>query len=224
MTTFGKDPYRKEAAPEPNGGKESRVTLSMLLWNVLGAAIIAFGIYNVHSVSDVTEGGILGLSLLLEHFLSISPAVSNLILDGICYLIGWRLLGRRFILCSAVASGSFSVFYAILERYPRVFPGIGELPLLAAVVGAVFVGVGTGICVRSCGAASGDDALAMSLSHKLDCDIRLIYLISDALVLFLSLSYLPLATFADSLLTVFLSGQIIGMIQKAGRKSSPSEP
>ena len=32
---------------------------------LLGSAILAFGLYNVHSFSGVTEGGVLGLTLLL---------------------------------------------------------------------------------------------------------------------------------------------------------------
>ena len=71
-----------------------------------------------------------------------------------------------------------------------------------------------GICVRVGGAPTGDDALAMSLSSVLPVDIQWIYLASDLVVLFISLSYIPLNKILYSLLTVLLSGQIIGIIQK----------
>ena len=87
------------------------------------------------------------------------------------------------------------------------------MPLLAAVAGALFIGVGAGLCVRVGGATSGDDALAMSLSHVTHIPIQWLYLISDLLVLWLSLSYIPLKRIGYSLLTVVLSGQIIGWIQ-----------
>ena len=45
---------------------------------VLGSAILAFGLYNVHSISGVTEGGVLGLTLLLEHWFGISPSIAAL--------------------------------------------------------------------------------------------------------------------------------------------------
>ena len=32
---------------------------------LLGSAILAFGLYNVHALSNVTEGGVLGMTLLL---------------------------------------------------------------------------------------------------------------------------------------------------------------
>ena len=40
---------------------------------MLGSMIQAFGLYNVHSCSGVTEGGVLGLTLLLTQWLDISP-------------------------------------------------------------------------------------------------------------------------------------------------------
>ena len=54
----------------------------------------------------------------------------------------------------------------------------------------------------------------MSFSHIFSWPIERIYLVSDLTVLLLSLSYIPLQRIAYSLLTVVLSGQIIGLIQK----------
>ena len=115
---------------------------------------------------------------------------------------------------SFISAVGFSVFYGIFEQFDPLFPQIAEKPLLAAVVGALFVGVSVGICVRVGGAPTGDDALAMSLSSVLPVDIQWIYLASDLVVLLASLSYIPFSRIMYSLLTVLLSGQIIGIIQK----------
>jgi len=184
----------------------------------LASAFQAFGIYNVHALSNVTEGGVLGLTLLLEHWFSLSPAISGFLLTGICFLIGWRTLGKEFIAYSAIAAAGFSAGYAICEQFPPLWPGIVGYPLPAAILGALFIGIGAGICIRAGGATTGDDALAMSLSHVLKIPIQWIYLISDLTVLGLSLSYIPLGRIAYSLLTVVLSGQIIGWIQKIKKK------
>lgn len=189
--------------------------------NLLGSAIQAFGLYHVHAASGVTEGGILGLMLLLHNWFGISPAWSSLILNAACYLLGWRVLGLSFIKYSILAGGSFSVFYSIVEQFPPLWPGLAQMPLLAAVAGALFVGVGVGLCVRTGGAPGGDDALAMSLNRLLKWDIRWFYLVGDLVVLLLSLTYLPPARVAVSLVTVLLSGQIIGWIQQIGVKNRP---
>lgn len=192
--------------------KEIKVSSVLLL--LLGSAILAFGLYNIHSVSNVTEGGILGLTLLLEYWFGISPAVSGFLLTVLCYFLGWKLLGKLFLVYSFISSIGFSVFYGIFEKFEPLFPNIGEKPLLAAVAGAIFVGVSVGLCVRVGGAPTGDDALAMSLESILPLDIQWIYLISDLIVLVLSLTYIPVSKIVYSLLTVILSGQIIGLIQK----------
>lgn len=190
------------------------IKLSSVLLLLAGSALLAFGIYNVHSISNVTEGGILGLTLLLEHWFGISPSFSGFLLTALCYFLGWKILGKRFLVFSFISAIGFSVFYGIFEQFDPLFPQIGEMPFLAAVVGALFVGISVGICVRGGGAPTGDDALAMSLSSVLPVDIQWIYLASDLVVLFISLSYIPLNKILYSLLTVLLSGQIIGMIQK----------
>lgn len=54
----------------------------------------------------------------------------------------------------------------------------------------------------------------MSLDRVLPLDIQWIYLISDLVVLLISLTYIPVSKIIYSLLTVILSGQIIGVMQK----------
>ena len=188
---------------------------------VLGSAILAFGLYNVHSISGVTEGGVLGLTLLLEHWFGISPSISGLVLNGACYVLGLTLLGKEFILYSIIAGGGFSLFYAIFERFPPLWPQIAQMPLAASVAGAAFVGVGVGLCIRANAAPTGDDSLALSLSHHFKIGIQWVYLLGDIIVLALSLTYIPFSKIIYSLLTVVLSGQLIGLIQKAGKPKKP---
>ena len=180
----------------------------------LSSAFLAFGLYHVHSFSGVTEGGVLGMTLLLEHWLKISPAVSGFIMNALCYAMGWKLLGREFIGYSALASLGFSAAYKVFEQFPPLWTQLADMPLAASVVGAVFVGVGAGVCVRVGGATGGDDALAMCVSHVTHWNIQWVYLLSDFLVLALSVSYIPLNRIGWSVVTVILSGQMIGLIQK----------
>jgi len=176
-------------------------------------ALLAFGLYHVHACSGVTEGGILGLALLLDHHFSVSPAITNFILNTLCYLLGWKLLGTGFIAYSGIGTVGFSLAYAIVEQFPPLWPELYQHPLWAAVLGAVFVGVSVGFCVRAGGALNGDDALAMSIAHVTPLKIHQVYLISDLSVLALSLTYIPWQRLIYSLLTVLLSGRIIGWIQ-----------
>ena len=181
---------------------------------ILSSAFLAFGLYHVHSLSGVTEGGVLGMTLLLDHWFGISPAFSGCVMNVLCYCLGWKLMGKEFLGYSIVATASFSISYRIYEQFPYIWPQLAQMPLLASVLGAVFVGVGAGLCVRIGGAPGGDDALAMSISYVTKWKIQWVYLLTDAIVLGLSLSYIPVKKIGYSILTVLLSGQIIGLVQK----------
>ena len=193
------------------------ITFKKCAITLLGSFILAFGLYHVHSISGVTEGGVLGATLLLEHWIGISPALTGGIMNVLCYVLGWKLLGKEFIAYSALATVGFSGMYKICEQFPHLWPGLADMPLVAALVGALFVGVGAGLCVRVGGAPSGDDALAMSISHATGWKIQWVYLLSDLIVLVMSLSYIPVSRIGYSLFTVLLSGQLIGFVQNFNR-------
>ena len=187
----------------------------------LSSVFQAFGMYHIHALADVTEGGVLGLTLLLEYWFDLSPAISGAILNCACFLLGWRILGKAFIGYSIFAAAGFSLGYGFFEQFPQLWPELVSYPLLAALLGALFIGIGAGLCVRAGGATVGDDALAMSISHKTKIPIQRIYLVTDLTVLTLSLTYIPLERILYSLLTVILSGQIIGLIQRLPARPSP---
>ncbi len=197
-----------------------RLSNSLILF--FASAFQAFGIYHIHGPSAITEGGVFGLTLLLQHWFGISPALSSLVLNGLCYFLGWKLLGKAFLAYSALAALGYSLGYGLWEQFPPLWPEIARYPLLAALLGALFIGIGAGLCVRAGGATCGDDALAMGLQALTGFPIQNIYLISDLTVLGLSLSYIPLSRIVYSLITVTLSGQIIGWIQNLP-KNKPIE-
>lgn len=187
---------------------------------LLGAFILAFGMYNIHSRTIITEGGIWGIELLIFNWFDISPAITAPILDGTCYLMGVVFLGKEFIIKSLVGTLGYSVFYAILEQFPPLFPDLNGVPIVAAIVGAIFVGIGAGIVVRQGGACAGDDALALVISKKLHIKISQAYLFTDISVLLLSLTYIPFRQIAYSIITVLLSGWIIEKVQNYKKKES----
>lgn len=190
------------------------ISVKKCVYALLGSAVLAFGVYQVHSISVVKEGGILGMTLLLDHFFGISPAISSMVMSLICYGIAFRMLGASFLFYSFLSMGGFSLFYAIFEKFERLWPSMAYKPWLACIVGAAFIGIGAGLCVKAGGAQSGDDALAMAISEKTKIPITVPYLASDLIVLFLSLTYIPISELIYSFVTVIFSGQIIGIINR----------
>ena len=197
--------------------KEEKAIIKDII-TFLSSAFLAFGLYNVHSLSGVTEGGVLGMTLLLDYWFHISPAFSGAVMNVICYLLGLKLMGKKFLKYSIIATVGFSLSYKFFELFPPLWPELANMPLLAAVLGAIFVGLGAGVCVRMGGASGGDDALAMSIAHITKWKIQWVYLMTDAVVLGLSLSYIPVRRIVYSIITVLLSGQLIGIVQDFPQK------
>lgn len=180
---------------------------------ITGALILSFGYYNIHSQCHITEGGILGLELLLQHWFHISPAITSAVLDISCYILGIIILDRSFFRYAIIATGTYAISYHIFEQYPPLLPNLSNYPLLASIAGAMFVGFGCGIVVRIGGACGGDDALAMVLNKVTRIPISFCYLASDITVLLLSLTYIPYDHILYSLITVTISSWLVGVVQ-----------
>lgn len=193
-----------------------------ILWIVAGAAICTFGIHNIHQQVGITEGGVIGGMLLLEHWLGISPAYITPVLDIACYLLALKYLGAGFIRTSILSTLSVSLFYKLWEQFPPMLPDLSGHPLVTAVLGALFVGIGVGIIVRQGGSSGGDDALALVISKVSKCRLSFAYLFTDLTVLVLSLSYIPVRRIVFSLVTVTISSFLIDKVQSL-RLPSPQK-
>lgn len=198
------------------------LTIRSLLLIALGAMICSFGIHNIHQRTHITEGGIIGLMLLVEHWLHFSPAYITPVLDMTCYLLAAKFLGWQFIRTSAISTLCVSAFYKLWEQFPPMLPDLSAYPLFAAVLGSLFVGIGVGLIVRQGGSSGGDDALALTLAHTLHWKLSRSYLITDLIVLVLSLSYIPPVRILYSLVTVTLSSHIIDWVKDFSPRSAAS--
>ena len=190
---------------------------------VLGACILSFGLYNIHERTGVTEGGVLGMTLLLQHWFGLSPAITSPVMDIACYLLAWHFLGNAFAKYAVAASLAFAASHALWEQFPPLLPDLSTFPMAAAILGALLVGLGVGLVVRIGGACGGDDALALTIAHVSRWPISRCYLFTDLAVLLLSLTYIPFARIVYSLVTVTISSVVIGRVQRLGVRAPEGE-
>lgn len=189
------------------------ITVKKIFIIMIGAAILSFGIHNIHQRVNVTEGGVIGLMLFIEHWMKISASFITPLLDGVCYLIAFKMLGFNFIKLSVISTAFISLFYKLWESLPFMLPNMIDTPLLAAVIGGLFVGVGVGLIVRQGGSSGGDDALALAISKRFKLNLAHSYMFTDFVVLFISLSYIPIVNVLVSLVTVTISSNVIDWIK-----------
>ena len=115
------------------------VSLRQAAFIVVGTAISSFGVYNIHQQSGITEGGVIGLILLANRWLGLSPSIATPVLDAACYLFAFRFLGGRFLCLSVASTASLTVLFRIWEQFPPLLPNLSGSPLIAALLGGLFV-------------------------------------------------------------------------------------
>lgn len=193
--------------------EENPLNLKKVTVILTGTAIMSFGLHNIHQQTDITEGGVLGMILLINHWFEITPAITSPVLDIICYIFAYKAMGKDFIKISAVSTFFSAGFFFLWEQFPPVLPNLSRHPLIAAIIGGLSVGVGVGLVVRQGGSTGGDDALAIAISKITRCNISFAYLFTDVSVLLLSLSYIPFKHIVYSIITVSISSLAIGFIK-----------
>lgn len=182
---------------------------------LIGSCIMAFTVVNIHMQSNITEGGVLGLIMLLYKVFNFDPVTVSPILDFMCFALGASFFGNRFLKRTGIACIGFAFFYKIFLSIGAVLPSLYSFPIISALIGGIGIGVGCGLVVSQACAAGGDDALALVLSQKLNVNISKVYFLMDAIVLTLSLIYIPLDRIAFSLITTTVSSLIIGQFEIA---------
>ena len=177
----------------------------------LGSLILAFGFYNFYYLNNITEGGVLGLLLLLKNLFNIEPSLANIIIDGALLLLGYKFFGKKFFIYSIFASISFSIMYNWFESIGPILPKIDSM-LLSTTLAGMSVGIGVGLIVKAGAAAGGDDALALVISKVTSLHVGQVYMLGDISILLLSLLYLSVFDVFYSLIAVTISGKVIDYI------------
>ena len=189
-------------------------TLKSILLIIIGASILSFGSYNFNYQNNVTEGGVLGLLLLMQQIFNISPSITSVIIDFSLFAIGTKFFGKRFLLYSVLSTITFSTTYKIWESVGFLIPSFTNNMLIASILAGIGVGVGVGLVVRGGGASGGDDVIALLGNKLLKLKVNHVYLATDAIVLLMSLVYLDIKQVFFSIIAVTISGKIISIIYK----------
>src|SRR5260370_9425937 len=110
--------------------------------------------------SRLIDGGVTGISMLLADVVGFPLAIWILIINLPFVAIGFRQIGWKFAVKSALAIAGLSLCLAFI-KYPDVTPD----KLLTAVFGGFFICAGIGLAIR-CGAVlDGTEIAALFVVH-----------------------------------------------------------
>lgn len=128
---------------------------------ILGILSAGLGLKGFLLSSRFIDGGVTGISMLLADVLGFPLAILILVINLPFIAIGYRQIGGKFAIKSALAIAGLSVCLAFI-KYPDVTPD----KLLTAVFGGFFIGAGIGLAIRGGAVLDGTEIAALLVSKS----------------------------------------------------------
>lgn len=132
-------------------------TVQIVLGCALGA--LAYPLFLVPN--HIAPGGLTGLATVLNYLFHWPVGTTSLLMNIPLFIIGYRAMGRVFVIRSLVATVLFSV---LIDLIP--LPPMTEQPLLGAVFGGVLLGAGLGLILRGGATTGGTDMVARMIHNR----------------------------------------------------------
>ncbi|MBP3041229.1 YitT family protein [Bacillaceae bacterium Marseille-Q3522] len=130
---------------------------------LIGASMAALSIELILIPNSTIDGGIIGVSLLVNNLTSISFGILVVIFNIPFLFSGYKYIGKTFCISSIYGVVALAVVESQLHH---LSPFILD-PLLATVFGGLLLGAGVGIVIRFGGALDGTEILGIVLSKRL---------------------------------------------------------
>ncbi|CAM3164097.1 YitT family protein [Filibacter tadaridae] len=129
----------------------------------IGATLAAVGLELFLIPNSVIDGGIIGVSLILNFLTGIPFGVLILIVNLPFLFFGYKHIGKNFFF-----SSSYAIALLAIVEFPlkSVGPFVTD-PLLATVFGGLILGAGVGLVIRHGGALDGTEILGILLTKKI---------------------------------------------------------
>lgn len=128
---------------------------------VAGIFSAAMGLKGFLLSSHFIDGGVTGISMLLDKVTPVPLSVWLPVVNLPFVLLGYRHLGGAFAIRSALAILSLAIVLATVQ-----FPDVTHDSLLTAVFGGVFLGGGIGLAVRGGAVLDGTEIAALLIGKR----------------------------------------------------------
>ncbi|HVF88236.1 MAG TPA: YitT family protein [Pyrinomonadaceae bacterium] len=128
---------------------------------ILGILSAGLGLKGFLLSSRFIDGGVTGISMLLSDLFGMPLAVLLPLLNLPFIALGYRQIGKKFAVKSALAIAGLALCLAVV-KYPDVTPDL----LLTAVFGGFFIGAGIGLAMRGGAVLDGTEIAALLVSKS----------------------------------------------------------
>lgn len=186
-----------------------RKTVKDIIYILVGSLIFAVGVNYFTIPNHLSEGGILGITIITHYLFDWSPGVVNFILNVALLAVGYKFFEKRTFIYTLISIAASSLFLFLTEDIGH---RLTEDTFLAAIFAGLLVGVGLGLIFRTGGTSGGSTILARLANQLLGWSIGKGMLIIDILVVAGSIFIIGLEKAMYTLLIVFIGAKAIDFI------------
>lgn len=158
--------------------KDIKNIIGILIGNTIYALAVAMFILP----NNLITGGTTGMALFLNTTLNISVTLFVSIFNVCMFLLGWKILGKKFALTTLISSFYYPFILGVLEN---IFKNeiMSNDTLLCVIFAGIMIGSAIGLVIR-CGASTGGmDIPPLILNKKLGIPISISMYGFDFLIL-----------------------------------------
>lgn len=189
--------------------QRSRRILSFIMLTI-GAIIAAFSLESFLIPNTILDGGITGVSIIVSKLSSFPVSLLVLILNIPFVYIGYRNLGRGFLIRTVYSMILFSFALSVF----RYFEPLTEQMLLATVFGGILLGVGVGLVIHFGGCVDGTESVALVISKRTSLSVGQVVLVFNLVIYFVAGMIFGIDRAMYSLLTYFITFKVIDFVSE----------
>ena len=148
--------------------KESKTHLIYRLFMIMIGAFLAAAAIELFLVpNQLIDGGIIGISLILDHLTAFNFAILVVVLNLPFMYYGYKQIGKTFAFSTLFGIIGLATFETLLHHTD---PFTTE-PILGTVFGGLTLGLGVGLVIRHGGSMDGTEILGILLTKKIPFSI-----------------------------------------------------
>lgn len=136
--------------------------LKRFMFITIGAILMAIALELFLVPNKLLDGGIVGISIMMSHFLKLPIGLFIFILNIPFFYLGYKQIGKTFALSTLYGIGVLSIGTALLHPVPP----FADEKFLVTIFGGVILGLGVGLVIRYGGSLDGTEILAILINNK----------------------------------------------------------
>ncbi|WP_264738215.1 YitT family protein [Cytobacillus firmus] len=191
--------------------KKKRVLkeIRQLIMITIGAVIAAAGLEFFLVPNNILDGGVIGLSIIAAELTGMTMSIFLIVLNLPFLYIGFRKIGMKFTIHTLYGVIVLSASTAYLHHFEPVTNDL----FLATVIGAVILGTGVGLVIRTGGALDGSEIIAILVSKKRPVSVGQFIMIVNVFIFILA-AFLVFSweTAMYSIITYYIAYKMIDIV------------